>query len=119
MQLQIKSLSGEIDEGQKKLIRKKFLWFEEHLPNNAVMTVGIKQHITKKSNQAFEVIVHGQIPNLKPAYVRVFKNSFDEAINIAKDKTERLIIKNKDKGFKFRLKVPKLSFLRKRDNVDS
>ena len=119
MQLQIKSLAGELDEGQKKLIRKKFLWFDEHLPNSAVITVGVLQRITKKSNQAFEVVVHGDIPRLKPVYVKVFRNSFDEAINIAKDKAERIIIKNKDKGFKFKFKIPAIRFLGKRDNVDS
>lgn len=115
MTLQIKSLSGELHEDEKKLIRKKFLWFEEHLPNSSVLTVGVRQHITKRSNQAFELILHLTIPNVKkPVYVKVFANSFAEAIDIAKDKLERIVLKRKEKGFRFRFKPLRLNFFERK-----
>jgi len=117
MQLIIKSLSGVLEEEEKKIIRKKLLWFGDHLPNNAVMTVGIKQHITKKSNQAFEVIVHlNAVKIKKPIYVRIIKNNLTEAIDVVKAKIERIVLKAKDKR-KFKLKMPR--FALKRKNVNS
>jgi len=119
MKFIIKSLSGQLEEDEKKVIRKKLLWFEDHLPNNASLTVGVKQHITKKSNQAFEVIIHLFIPKVKkPVYVRVIKNSLADAIDIIREKIERIVLKKKDKKqFKFKLKLPKLGL--KKTNEDS
>jgi ribosome-associated translation inhibitor RaiA len=120
MTLQIKSLSSELREDEKKLIRKKFLWFEDHLPNNCVLTVGVREHITKKSNQAHEVILHLTIPNVKKSiYVKVFANSFAEAINIAREKLEKIVLKRKEKGFRFHLKPPRLNFLRRKNEGTS
>lgn len=119
MKFQIKSLSGELEEEKKKYIRKRILWLEEHLPDGANLTIGIRQHITKKSNQAFEVIFHLVLQGVKrPAYVKVWGNSFAEAVDKAEEKIERLVVKRKEKGLKFRFKlpsmpkIPKLSFKR-------
>jgi ribosome-associated translation inhibitor RaiA len=114
MTLQIKSMAGELGEDQKKYLRKKFLWFEEHFENNVVLTVGVKQHITKKSNQAFEVILHAIVPKMKkPFYVRVFRNDFNEAVDIARDKMERVVLKRKDKNKRFRFKLPSINVFKK------
>ncbi|MDH4358761.1 MAG: hypothetical protein OEV37_02335 [Candidatus Berkelbacteria bacterium] len=118
MNLQIKSLSGELTEEEKRLLRKKLLRLEEYIPNSSVLTVGLKQHITKKSNQAYEIIIHLIIPSVKRSvYVKVFKNSFTEAVDVAKDKVEDIVIKRKNKKLSLRFKVPKFSlgFLRKKN----
>lgn len=117
MILQIKSLSGGLQEDQKQYIRKKFLWLEKHLPNAAVLTVGVREHVTKKSNQAFELMVHLDVPKTKkPYYVRVYKNGFTEAVDKSKDRIERMVLKLKEKsGFKFKIPVPSLKFLRKKN----
>ena len=109
MILQIKSLSGSLQEEQKKYIRKRFLWLEKHLPNSAVLTIGVREHITKRSNQAYEILVHLDVPKTKkPYYVRTFGNSFTESLDAAKSKIERMVLRLKEKsGFKF--KVPPLS----------
>lgn len=110
MKLQIKSLAGNLQEDQKKYIRKRILWLDEHLPNTAELTIGVKEHITKKSNQAFEVILHLFVPkNKKPIYVHVFKNSFLEAVDVAESKVERIVLKDKEKRF-FSFRIPKISF---------
>lgn len=119
MRLIIKSLAGEIAEDQKKYIRKKFLWIEDHVPSNAILTVGINLHINKRSNQACEAIVHLEIPNVKkPIYTRVSKNTFAEAVDISKDKIERIVVKTKDKkSLKFKIKFPrpKIRFFKSKD----
>lgn len=111
MQLTIKSLSGILEEDEKKVIRKKLLWFDEHLSNNAQMTVGVKQHITKKSNQAYEVIIHLNRPEAKnkPIYVRITKDRLADAVDIAREKIERIILKKKEKR-QFKLKFPSFKF---------
>jgi len=115
MKLQIKSLSGEVGEDYKKYLRKRTLWLEEHIPGNSILTVGVREHITKKSNQAFEVIFHLFVPNnKKPVYVRTFRNSFSEAVDLAKKKIERIVVKRKERGFRIKFKLPKIS-LRKRN----
>jgi ribosome-associated translation inhibitor RaiA len=120
MTLQIRSLSGELREDEKKLIRKKFLWFEEHLPNSCVLTVGVREHITKRSNQAHEIILHLTIPDVKkPIYVKVFANSFVEAVDIARAKLERIVLRRKEKGFRFRFKPPRLNFFRRKNEGNS
>ena len=121
MILQIKSLSGGIGEDQKKYIRKKFLWLEKHLPNSAVLTIGIREHITKKSNQAFEVLLHLDIPKTKrPYYVRTFANEFTPAVDQAKDKIERMVLRLKEKkGFKLKIALPSIKFLKKKDEKSS
>jgi len=117
MILQIKSLSGELDDEQKKYLRKKFLWFEDRLPNNAILTIGVKQHITKRSNQAIEVVLHAVVSKIKkPFYVRAFRNGFNEAVDIAKDKLERMVLKGKDKDRRFKFKLPQVKLFRKRGN---
>jgi len=119
MKLQIKSLSGELTEDQKKYLRKKTLWLEEHLPNAATLTVGIREHITKKSNQAFEVIIHLVSPKIKkPVYVKIFRNDFTSAIDLAKDKIEGIIVKNKEKNPRFHFKIPRIGS-RKKSNEQS
>jgi len=118
MNLQIKSLSGQLEEEQKRLLRKKLLWLEEHVSNSAVITVGIRQHITKKSNQAYEIILHLVIAGEKrPIYIKIFRNSFAEAVDVAKDKLERIVLKRKDKRPALKFKVPKFSlgFLRRKN----
>jgi len=113
MDLIIKSLAGNVSEDEKKVVRKSMLWFEEHLPNNSVMTVGIKQHITKKSNQAYEIITHVNTPQMRrPVYVKVFRNSFIEAINISREKIERIVVKTKDQR-KLKFKLPSIKFGKK------
>lgn len=112
MKLQIKSLAGVLQEDQKKYIRKRILWLDKHLPNTAELTVGVREHITKKSNQAFEVILHLYIPkNKRPIYVRVFKNSFLEAVDIAESKVERVVTKDKDRRW-FKFSIPKINLKR-------
>ena len=116
MKLQIKSLSGGLSEDQKKYLRKKTLWLEEHLPNAAVLTIGVRERITKKSNQAFEVVIHLVSPNnKKPVYVKVFRNDFASAIDLAKDKIERIVVKTKEKNPRFRFKLPRIRLRRKKD----
>jgi len=116
MKFQIKSLSGELDDEQKKFLRKRILWLEKHLPESSTLTVGVKQHITKKSNQAYEIILHLLLQNVKkPLYVRSFANSFADAIAKAEDKIERQVvrIKERKKGFRFKvpsIKLPKIRF---------
>jgi len=117
MQLIIKSLSGILDEEEKRVIRKKMLWFEDHLPNNSQMTIGVKQHITKRSNQAFEIIVHLNSPTIrKPVYVRVFKSNLSDALDIAKEKIERIMLKKKSKK-QIKFKLPKINFRKNRDKI--
>lgn len=113
MKLQIKSLAGNLQEDQKKYIRKRILWLDKRLPNTAELTFGVKEHITKKSNQAFEIILHLFIPkNKRPIYIRVFKNSFLEAVDIAESKVERIVTKDKERHF-LKFRIPKIS-LKKR-----
>jgi ribosome-associated translation inhibitor RaiA len=113
MDLIIKSLSGVLEEEEKKVIRKKLLWFDEHLPNNAVMTVGVRHRITKKSNQAYEIIIHLNTPKTRRAvYIRIAKDNLPEAINQAREKMERIVLKKKDKK-QFKLKMPRLSLRKK------
>jgi len=114
MNLQIRSLSGVLSDEEKKYLRKKLLWFEEHLPNNTTLTVGVRQHITKRSNQAIEMILHMIIPGAKkPVYVKLFKNNFNEAVDLGREKLERIVLKRKGRGFKFNLKVPSINFFKK------
>jgi ribosome-associated translation inhibitor RaiA len=109
MKLQIKSLSRELDEPKKQYLRKRIVWLDEHLPNPAVLTIGVREHITKRSNQAFEVFFHLVMPAVKkPLYIRVFKNTFTEAVDIAEGKLERLVVKKKEKSGKFKFKSIKL-----------
>lgn len=120
MNLQIKSLSGVVNEGEKKYLRKRMLWFEEHLPNNSFLTVGVKQKITKKSNQAVEIILHLILVGAKkPVYVRVAKNNFNEAVDISRGKLERIVLKNKDKGGKFKLKMPAFKIFKRKNDESS
>jgi len=115
MKLQIKSLSGQIPEEEKRYLRKRLLWLEKHLPNNALLIVGIREHITKKSNQAHEVILHLTSPNIKKAvYTKVFANSFMEAVDRARAKVERIILKRKEKSARFKLKMPRIKLPSKR-----
>lgn len=109
MKFQIKSLSGELEEEKKKYLRKRILWLEERLPEGANLTVGIRQHITKKSTQAFEVIFHLILQGVKkPVYVKVFENSFNAAVDKAEGKIERLVVKRKEKGMRFKFKLPSM-----------
>ena len=118
MELIIKSLSGEIAEDEKKIVRKSMLWFDKHLPNNSVMTVGIKQHITKKSNQAYKIITHINTSQLKnPVYVKVFRNSLIEAMNISRDKIERIVVRDKEER-KLKFKIPSIKFRKKKVDGD-
>ena len=69
MNLQIKSLSGILNEEEKKAIRKSLLPLENLVENSALLTVGVRQHITKRSNQAYELVVHLVVPGKKhPIY---------------------------------------------------
>jgi len=117
MILQIKSLTAPLQEDQKRYIRKRLLWLEEHLPNSAVLTVGIREHITKRSNQAFEVLIHLDVPKTKrPYYVRTFGNDFTEAVDIAKKKMERIILKLKEKkGLKLKISLPKIKIFNRKN----
>ena len=74
------------------------------------MTAGVKAHITKKSNQAYELVLHLIIAGeKKPIYTRVFKNTFAEAVDLGREKIERIVLREKQKKrFSFRLKF--LSF---------
>jgi len=116
MDLLIKSLSGTLEEDEKKLIRKKMLWFEDHLPNNAQMTIGVRQNITKKSNQAFEVIVHLSWPKIKkPVYVRLVDVKLGDVMDKTKTKIERIVLKKKEKR-QFKFKIPRLKFRKSNEN---
>jgi len=112
MILQIKTLAGTLQEEQKRYIRKKFLWLEERLPNSAVLTVGVREHITKRSNQAYEILIHLDSPKTKrPYYAKTFGNSFTESVDSARDKIERIVLRLKEKkGFKFKIKLPSFKF---------
>ena len=114
MILQIKALSGVLQEDQKKYIRKRMLWFEKHLPNSAVLTVGVREHITKRSNQAFEILVHLDSPKTKrPYYARSFGNDFTNSVDKAKERIERIVVKLKEKkGFRFKFKMPSFKIFR-------
>lgn len=117
MKLVIKSFSTPLDESKKTVIREKFLWFDQKLENNAELTIGVEEKITKKSNEAYHVTVHLFIPGLKkPIYLKIFEDKFINAVDKAKDKLERIVLKDKDKGkFKFKLKFPSLR--RKKEEV--
>jgi len=96
MNFQIKSLSGVLSEEEKRVIRKSLLPLENLVENSAVLTVGVKQHITKKSNRAYELLAHLIAPGKKrPIYAKVFRNSLEEAVNLAKEKIERQLLKPK------------------------
>lgn len=98
MNLQIKSLAGILGEEEKKVIRKSLLPLEGLVANSSMLTVGVRQHITKRSNQAYELVVHLIVPGEKhPIYAKIFKNSLEEAVNLAKEKIERQLIKPKGK----------------------
>ena len=117
MELLIKSLSGHLEEEDKKIIRKKLLWFDDHLPNNAVMTVGVRQNITKKSNQAYAIIIHLAIPKTKkPVYLNIAKGNLPDAIDLIREKLERIVLKKKEKR-QLKFKLPKLRFRKKNENV--
>lgn len=107
MQLIIKQLAGELDETQKQYLRKRFLWLKDHLNNSSILTVGVRERITKRSNQAFEIILHLiQAKVKKPVYVRVSGNDFRSAVDAAKNKLERIVLKRKDRGL-LRLRLPR------------
>lgn len=110
MKLIIKSFSTPLDEKRKAIIRDKFLWFEKKLKNNAELTIGVEEKITKKSNEAHQLTVHLFIPGLKnPIYLQTFDDKFIRAVDKAKDKLSRIVLKDKEKGkFKFKLKLPSL-----------
>lgn len=109
MKFQIKSLGGELEEEKKKYLRKRIVWLEDHILESATLTIGVRQHITKKSNQAFEVIFHLIVQGSKrPLYVRTFGNSFNVAVDKAEGKIERIVVKKKEKGSKFRFKLPSM-----------
>jgi ribosome-associated translation inhibitor RaiA len=113
MQLIIKQLTSDLSEQEKQYLRKRFLWLKEHLGGSSVLTVGIREHITKKSNQAYEIILHLVKTGVrKPIYIRTYGNDFRTAVDRAKDKIERIIIKKKERGL-LRLRIPRLSFRRK------
>lgn len=110
MEFTVKSLAGEISENEKKVVRKKMLWFEEHLPSNAQMVVGVRQHITKKSNQAFEIIVRLSSVSLRnPIYIKTVNNDLADGLDVLREKLERIVLKKKDKR-KFKLKLPRINF---------
>lgn len=114
MKFQIKSLAGELEEGKKKYLRKRILWLEKHISESANLTVGVKQHITKKSDQAFEIIFHLVVQGAKkPIYVRTFGNSFNEAVDKAEAKIERIVVKSKERGRGIRFKMPSMPRLPK------
>lgn len=117
MKLIIKSFSTPLDEARKSIIRDKFLWFDKKLKNNAELTIGVEEKITKKSNEAHMITVHLFIPGLKnPIYLKSFDDKFITAVDSAKDKLERVVLKDKDKGkFKFKIRFPKLR--RKKEEV--
>ena len=108
MELNIKQLSGSLTESQKQYLRKKMLWLRDHLGNSSNLTVGVKEKVTKKSNQAYEIVLHLTAPKLKrPAYVRVRGNNFRESVDRAKDKIERIVVKRKERTI-FKFKLPRL-----------
>lgn len=114
MQLTIKNLAGEITEPEKRYIRERFLWLKEHLSGSSELTVGVIARVTKRSNQAYEIILHlvkhGQ---KRPIYVRTAGNDFRTAVDRAKDKIERIVIKRKERGW-LRLRMPKFRLRRKK-----
>jgi ribosome-associated translation inhibitor RaiA len=100
MTLQIRSLSGILTEDEKRTIRRALLPLEKFVPNNAVFTVGVRGHITKKSNQAYEIVAHLIVPGRKrPIYSKIYRQSLEEAVNKAREKIERQLIKTKDKRY--------------------
>ncbi len=110
MKLTIKKLAGELSEQQKQYLRDKFLWLRERLANPSELTIGVREHITKRSNQAYEIILLLVRPGFKkPIYVKVSGNDFRNAVDKAKDKIERIVIKKKERGF-LRLRIPKIRF---------
>ncbi len=112
MEIKIKQLSGSLSEQEKQYLRKKFLWLKKNLDNPATLTIGVRERITKKSNQAYEIILHLIKPGVKnPIYIRTFGNDFRTAVDVAKDKMERVVIKRKEKGL-LHLRIPKLSLKR-------
>lgn len=112
MQLVIKQLAGELNEQEKQYLRQRFLWLKEHMDNSSVLTVGIRERITKKSNQAYEIILHLARPGMKKAiYVKTSGNDFKGPVDKAKDKIERIVVKRKERGF-MRLRIPKITFRR-------
>ncbi len=114
MDLIIKSLSGILEDEEKKVIRKKLLWFDEHLPNNSIMTVGVRHKITKKSNQAYEIIIHLNSPKTKRAvYIRMTKDNLADALDISREKLERVVLKKKEKK-QMKFKLPSLKFGKKK-----
>ena len=114
MQLVIKQLTGELSEQEKQYLRQRFLWLKEHINNSSVLTVGVKEHITKKSNQAYEIILHLIRPGMKKAiYVKTYGNDFKGPVDKAKDKIERIVIKQKERGF-MRLRIPRITFRRRK-----
>lgn len=117
MKLVIKSFSTALDENRKAVIRDKFLWFDKKLANNAELTIGVEERITKKSNEAHQITVHLFIPGLKnPIYLKSFDDKFITAVDKARDRLERVVLKDKDKGkFKFKLRFPRLR--RKKEEV--
>ena len=114
MQLTIKSLAGELSEQEKGYLRQRFLWLKEHMDNSSELTIGVKERVTKRSNQAYEVVLHLTRPGLKrPMYVRVYGNDFRIAVDRAKDKIERIVLKKKEKG-SIRFRIPRIKFRRKK-----
>ena len=113
MQLIIKQLTSDLSEQEKQYLRKKFLWLKERMGGSSVLTIGVKEHITKKSNQAYEIILHLVKAGIKkPIYIKTYGNDLRTAVDKAKDKIERIVIKRKERGF-LRLKIPRLNFRRK------
>lgn len=114
MQLKIKQLAGELSEQEKQYLRQRFLWLKDHISNSSVLTVGVRERITKRSNQAFEIVLHLTGPGMKrPIYVKTFGNDFRTPVDRAKEKIERIVVKRKERGF-MRLRIPKISLRRKK-----
>jgi ribosome-associated translation inhibitor RaiA len=114
MHLTIKNLAGELSEQDRRYLRGRFLWLKEHMENSAELTVGVKERVTKRSNQAYEVVVHLSQPGIKkPIYVKVSGNDFKVAVDLAKEKVERIVLKNKERGF-LRFRIPKINLRRKK-----
>ena len=114
MQLKIKQLAGQLSEQDKQYLRQRFLWLKDHMDNSSVLTVGVRERITKRSNQAFEIVLHLITPGMKKAiYVKTYGNDFRTPVDIAKARIERIVVKKKERGF-LRLRIPKISFRRKK-----
>lgn len=78
------------------------------------MTVGVRQKITKKSNQAYEVIVHLNTPKTRRAvYVKMAKDNLPDALDQIREKIERIVLKKKDKK-QMKFKIPQLRFGKKK-----